>query len=96
MNILWTAPAEADLDGIFDHILANNPQAALSVYERIRERVGRLTSFPYTGRPSRLHDTRELRDGAEIMSRFISACILTPAAQHCSGSITHCLKNVAA
>ena len=39
---------------------------------------------------------RQLRDGAEIMSRFISACILTPAAQHCSGSITHCLKNVAA
>jgi toxin ParE1/3/4 len=60
MNILWTAPAEADLDGIFDHILANNPQAALSVYERLRERVGRLTSFPYTGRPGRLHDTREL------------------------------------
>ncbi len=60
MNILWTDPAEADLDGILDHILAENPQAALSVYERIHERVGRLASFPYTGRPGRLHDTREL------------------------------------
>ena len=37
-----------------------------------------------------------LRDGAEIMSFFISACILTLAPQHFSVSITHGLKNVAA
>jgi hypothetical protein len=30
------------------------------------------------------------------MSRFILACILAPAAQHCSVSSTHCLQNVAA
>ena len=37
-----------------------------------------------------------LRRGAEIMSRFILACILAPAAQHCAVSSTHCLQNVAA
>ena len=37
-----------------------------------------------------------VRRGAEIMSRFILACILAPAAQHCSVSSTHCLQNVAA
>lgn len=60
MNIFWTAPAEADLDGIVDHILAQNPPAAVAVYERIRDRVARLASLPYTGRPGRLRDTREL------------------------------------
>ena len=60
MNIVWTAPAEADLDGIVDHILAANPQAAWAMYERIRDRVERLVRFPYTGRPGRLRDTREL------------------------------------
>jgi toxin ParE1/3/4 len=60
MNILWTDPAEADLDSIVEYILADNPQAALSMYERIRERVGRLGNFPFTGRPGRLPNTREL------------------------------------
>jgi toxin ParE1/3/4 len=60
MNIVWTGPAEADLDDIVDRILTDNPHAALSIYERIRERVSRLGNFPYTGRQGRLQDTREL------------------------------------
>jgi hypothetical protein len=38
----------------------------------------------------------ELRHGAEIMSRFISACIMASAPQHFSVSSTHCLKHLAA
>jgi len=36
------------------------------------------------------------RHGAEIISRFISACIMASAPEHFSGRITHCLKHVAA
>jgi len=38
----------------------------------------------------------QLRHGAEIISRFISACIMASAPEHFSGRITHCLKHVAA
>ena len=44
MNILWTDPAEVDLDSIVDHTLEDDPHAALSVFERIREQVGRATT----------------------------------------------------
>src|SRR5712692_6413255 len=37
-----------------------------------------------------------LRDGAEIMSRFIPACMIAPARAYFSISITHCLKHLAA
>jgi hypothetical protein len=36
-----------------------------------------------------------LRDGAEIMPRFIPACMIAPAREYFSISITHCLKNLA-
>jgi transposase len=38
----------------------------------------------------------QLRHGAEIISRFISACIIASVPEHFSGRITHCLKHVAA
>jgi len=37
-----------------------------------------------------------LRDGAEIMSRFILACMIAPTREYFSISITHCLKHLAA
>jgi hypothetical protein len=37
-----------------------------------------------------------LRDGAEIMSRFIPACMIALAREYFSISLTHCLKNLAA
>ena len=37
-----------------------------------------------------------LRDGAEIMSRFIPACMIALAREYFAISRTHCLKNLAA
>jgi hypothetical protein len=38
----------------------------------------------------------DLRNGAEIMSRFIPACMIALAREYFSISLTHCLKNLAA
>jgi hypothetical protein len=43
-----------------------------------------------------VHQENVLRDGAEIMSRFIPACMIALAREYFSISLTHCLKNLAA
>lgn len=37
-----------------------------------------------------------LRDGAEIMSRFMPACMIAPAREYFFISIMHCLQHVGA
>ncbi len=56
----WSAYALADRDAIFDYIEADSPQAAITVDNRIRERVEMLIQFPQSGRPGRIEGTREL------------------------------------
>jgi toxin ParE1/3/4 len=60
MQILWLDRAEADLDELFDYLLARDPGAARRVYGAIRERVELLAEQPHLGRPGRVADTREL------------------------------------
>ena len=61
MRIFWEEEdAEEDLGGIFDHILADNPEAALRVVDTIRQTVQMLIEYPYLGRSGRVADTREL------------------------------------
>jgi toxin ParE1/3/4 len=50
----------SDRDGIFTHIEADNPVAAITVDERIVAAVRRLQDFPEIGRPGRIGGTREL------------------------------------
>jgi toxin ParE1/3/4 len=58
--IIWTPPAELALDGIIDHIAAENPAAARYVVATIREHAEHLGVFPRLGRPGRVKASREL------------------------------------
>jgi addiction module RelE/StbE family toxin len=48
------------LEGIYEHIAADNPSAASRMVERIRTAVARLGASPALGRPGRVAGTREL------------------------------------
>ncbi|MGX5806012.1 type II toxin-antitoxin system RelE/ParE family toxin [Bradyrhizobium sp. Arg314] len=59
-KLAWSAFALSDRDGIFTHIEANNPAAAIAINERIVAVTRRLRDFPESGRPGRVSGTREL------------------------------------
>jgi addiction module RelE/StbE family toxin len=60
VKLLWSAFALADRDGIFTHIEADSPRAAIVIDERIVAAVRHLADFPESGRPGRVAGTREL------------------------------------
>ena len=60
MKIVWSPFALSDRDGIFTHIEADNPGAAIAIDERIVAAISRLRDFPESGRSGRLAGTREL------------------------------------
>ncbi|MBZ9989281.1 type II toxin-antitoxin system RelE/ParE family toxin [Mesorhizobium sp. BH1-1-5] len=60
MRIVWSVLALSDRDGIFTHIEAENPMAAIAIDERIITATSRLQDFPESGRPGRLAQIREL------------------------------------
>ncbi len=62
MTVLWTAPADADLNQIERYIAADKPEAAAEVAERILEATEVLERFPLIGRGGRVEGTRELVD----------------------------------
>lgn len=43
--------AYADLDEIFDYIMADNPQAAAMMLDKIMQALRRLKNFPHSGAP---------------------------------------------
>ena len=49
-SVKWTQIAEDDLVAIVDYIAADNPDAALSIFDRIRTLAKELVSFPERGR----------------------------------------------
>ncbi|WP_192355552.1 type II toxin-antitoxin system mRNA interferase toxin, RelE/StbE family [Mesorhizobium mediterraneum] len=60
MRLVWSAFALSDRDGIFTHIEADNPAAAIAIDERIVAATRRLRDFPESGRSGRVPGTREL------------------------------------
>lgn len=60
MRLTWSAFALADRDGIFTHIEADSPLAAVAVDEHIAQAARRLVDFPKSGRAGRVPGTREL------------------------------------
>ncbi len=61
MRLVWTKTAANDLDHVRAFIGEENPLAATKVVAAIRHATERLLSFPESGRPGRLPNTRELR-----------------------------------
>ena len=60
MRLLRRQSYAADLDRIVDHIAADNPAAALEMWDEIESQVERLCDFPRSGRAGRMLETREL------------------------------------
>jgi toxin ParE1/3/4 len=60
MRIVRRDSYASDLDRIVDHIAADNPSAALTIWDVIERQSERLGDFPLSGRIGRSPDTREL------------------------------------
>ena len=59
-RIEWSQYAIEDREIVFDYIEQENPQAAVSVDEKISSQVQQLIEFPERGRSGRVEGTREL------------------------------------
>ena len=59
-QIVWTRPADQDLDSIWEYLSQQNNRAAEQVQNRILKAVEKLSDFPYIGRPGHLAGTREM------------------------------------
>ncbi|WP_193334674.1 type II toxin-antitoxin system RelE/ParE family toxin [Devosia beringensis] len=60
MKLRWTNAARRDREVIYVYVEADNPDAALRLDERFRDRAAQLTGLPYLGRAGRVPGTREL------------------------------------
>lgn len=60
MQVVWSEPAEQDLDAIVEYIAKDNLQAALDMDNLLREAADSLILFPEKGKPGRIPGTREL------------------------------------
>ncbi len=60
MKIHWTRLARDDRRSIYDHVEADNPEAALALDDLFTEHAARLIDYPMIGRPGRVQGTREL------------------------------------
>lgn len=60
MKLVWLSKAIANRDALIDHIVQENPKAAIEQDNRIDVHTDRLVSNPEIGRAGRKHGTREL------------------------------------
>ena len=59
-EVIWTPPAEAELDFIAEYIAKENPSAAADIVKKVREKAASLVQFPNRAPRGRMEDTREL------------------------------------
>jgi toxin ParE1/3/4 len=60
VKIRWSPTAISDVESIRDYIAQDSPSAARKVSRMIKASVGRLGSFPLSGKVGRVPGTREL------------------------------------
>ena len=60
MRLFWAPGAIEDLKQLRAYIARDNPHAAADIAAKVLEAVERLPSFPASGRPGRVPNTREL------------------------------------
>ena len=60
MRVRWLTRATESLIAAHDYIAQNNPGAAREFFRHVLASVDQLAQHPQTGRPGRVHGTREL------------------------------------
>ncbi|WAK04581.1 type II toxin-antitoxin system RelE/ParE family toxin [Methylobacter sp. YRD-M1] len=60
MKIVWTEPARHDLHEIFEYITEEDPHAARTLLNKIKDHVLFLLNNPQIGQVGRVEGTREL------------------------------------
>ncbi len=60
MRLFWAPGAIEDLKQLRAYIARDNPHTAADIAAKVLEAVERLPSFPASGRPGRVPNTREL------------------------------------
>ncbi len=76
MHVVWSEPAEEDLDAIVEYIARDNLQAALDMDSLLRDAADGLALFAATGKPGRIPGTREL----VAHRNYILVYVVTPDA----------------
>jgi plasmid stabilization system protein ParE len=91
--------AYSDLDEIFDYILAENPQAAMEMLNRIMNSLRHLQIYPNSGAPLFERSLKKLNFRMVIVTpyiafyRFLNNKVLVYRILHGTRSYTHLLKN---
>ena len=62
MKVVWTEPAETDLDELFDYIARDAPIYAEQYIDRILEAVVKLIDIPRVGRKVPEADSENIRE----------------------------------
>ena len=62
MKVVWTEPAETDLDELYDYIARDAPIYAEQYIDRILESVAKLTDIPRVGRKVPEADSDDVRE----------------------------------
>ena len=73
MKVVWTEPAETDLDELFDYIARDAPIYAEQYIDRILEAVVKLTDIPRVGRKVPEADSDNIRELIVQSQRVIYA-----------------------
>ena len=73
MKVVWTEPAETDLDALFDYIARDAPIYAEQYIDRILEAVIKLTDVPRIGRKVPEADSDYIRELIVESQRVIYA-----------------------
>jgi toxin ParE1/3/4 len=60
LKVIWTPEALQDRSDIWDHIAADNPNAAARLDLLFSDVARRLADFPNLGRPGKIPGTREM------------------------------------
>ncbi len=64
--------AYADLDEIFDYIMADNPQAAARMLDNIMQALRRLKNFPHSGAPLQDHPLKKFNFRMVIIEPYLA------------------------
>ena len=90
--------ALADLDEIFDYIMADSPQAATEILDNIMNSLRQLEDFPLSGVPLTERSMRKFNFKMVIINpyiafyRFIVGKVIIYRILHCARNYPHLLK----